>query len=131
MRGTPTSAAMPAILDARRRARAGEILQPPQGGRPRVLVRARVGKIARAVAHVAKSDKTILPTRSSILRHVRHGGGLSRCGLLARARRVERGVLLAAQRLARELDQVVRGEAHAEHRLDLALLERGLRRLPE
>src|SRR5262249_57396676 len=57
--------------------------------------------------------------------------GLARAGLLARLRRVERGVLLAAQRLARELDQVVRREAHAEHRLDLPFAEGGARRLPE
>src|SRR5438270_6945625 len=64
------------------------------------------------------------------LRDVRHRG-FTRVGLLAGLGRVERGVLLAAQRLARELDQVVRGEAHAEHRLDLPFLERELRRLPE
>src|SRR5262249_19356417 len=64
------------------------------------------------------------------LRDVRHGG-LVRVRLLARLRRIERGVLLAAQRLARELDQMVRGEAHAEHRLDLPLPQGGARRLPE
>ena len=54
--------------------------------------------------------------------------------LLLRAalvRRVERRVLLAAQRLAGEPDQVVGDEAHAHHGVDLAVLEGVLGRAPE
>src|SRR5262245_9369235 len=101
MRGTPTSAATPAIRRARRRARASEIAATAVG---------RYG--------------------SGFPLCVRHCGFAS-ARLLAPLGGVDRGVLLATQRFARELDQVVRGESHAEHRLDLPLLERELRRLPE
>ena len=48
------------------------------------------------------------------------------------APRVERGVLFAAQGLARELDQMVRHEAHAEHGIDLAAPQRAAaRRRPD
>src|SRR6185437_5683454 len=54
----------------------------------------------------------------------RRFGRLLRLALLARLGRIERRVLLAAQGLARELDQVVRRKSHAEHGVDLAALER-------
>ena len=51
--------------------------------------------------------------------------------VIAHLGRVVRRVLLAAQRLARELDQVMRDEAHAEHGVDLAAAHRVTRRAPE
>src|SRR5262249_48848 len=51
--------------------------------------------------------------------------------ILLLPRRVERGVLLTAQRLARELDQVVADERDRERHVDLATRQRVARRAPE
>src|SRR5262245_37601042 len=58
-----------------------------------------------------------------------HGATFS--GTIAHLGRVVGCILLAAQRLARELDEMVRDEAHAEHRVDLSAAHCVARRPPE
>src|ERR1700737_3550292 len=60
-------------------------------------------------------------------RHFARARGIARAGL----GRIIRRVLLAAQRLARELDEMVRDEAHAQHGIDLSAAKRVARRSPE
>src|ERR1019366_2083337 len=45
--------------------------------------------------------------------------------------RVERGILFATDCLARELDEVMRDEAHAQSRVDLPTAQRVAKRAPE
>src|SRR5205085_7489142 len=52
-------------------------------------------------------------------------------GLVARAHRIEGRILFAADRLAGELDEMVRHITHAERGVDLAALQRPARRRPE
>src|ERR1700704_6208507 len=94
------------------------------GGRPmlrdaRTRLRAR-GKVRRNALLSMRAEEAYLRALAQRRQPVGVHGAAFR-GTIAHLSRVIRRVLFAAQRLARELDEMVRDEAHPEHRVDLAV----------
>src|ERR1700686_4488768 len=76
-----------------------------------------------ACQHAALISGSASDTRSGGLAQRLHCFAIRRCRALTRIGGIKRGILFAAHRLARELDEVVGGKPDSERRIDLAMAQ--------